>query len=88
MAIKQTNEGVSLDPSLAAIVEAVLRAGTEEHGKLVSCLRPVYAPSADASGDRTCPFLTAAGSGRDFLPRLAGTSRPILEQTIYRGTPR
>lgn len=35
MAIKQTKEGAELDPSLSAIVEAVLRAGTTDHGKLV-----------------------------------------------------
>jgi hypothetical protein len=36
MAIKQTKDGAELDPSLSAIVEAVLRAGTTDHGKLVS----------------------------------------------------
>jgi hypothetical protein len=35
MAIKQTKEGAELDASLSAIVEAVLRAGTTDHGKLV-----------------------------------------------------
>jgi hypothetical protein len=37
MAIRQTNAGQELDASLSAIVEAVLRAGTSEHGKLVCC---------------------------------------------------
>lgn len=37
MAIKQTKEGAELDASLSAIVEAVLRAGTTDHGKLVRC---------------------------------------------------
>lgn len=36
MAIKQTKLGNELDASLSAIVEAVLRAGTTDHGKLVS----------------------------------------------------
>jgi hypothetical protein len=36
MAIKQTKQGIELDASLSAIVEAVLRAGTTDHGKLVS----------------------------------------------------
>jgi len=38
MAIKQTKEGAELDASLSAIVEAVLRAGTTDHGKLVCLL--------------------------------------------------
>lgn len=34
-AIASTNRGEELEESLAAIVEAVLRAGTAENGKLV-----------------------------------------------------
>lgn len=84
-AIAQTARAEPLSESLAAIVEAVLRAGTAENGKLVRS--PSTTPvihQLTSTGNRTRPFPTTHRLDRDHLHAV----QPALILVIFPSGPR